>query len=142
MTTQEKTPEEIKTFGIMGMAGEINYERQKNQTKMEKLFEIIKNNCEETEVIEAYKITETGLPVKYEAIIGERENKKGEKKECYMSVYGKYAGAIKKGSEPPTLKAYIKYDEKRFIYDKENKVFNYTEDFVEVKGQKLKVVKD
>ena len=108
---------------------------------MEKLFEIIKNNCEEEQVIEAYKITETGIAVKYEAIIGERENKKGEKKKCYLSVYGKYAGNIKKNEPPPILNAYLKYSED-FKYDPEKKQFIYQKNIMTIRGIDLKVVKD
>ena len=109
---------------------------------MEKLFTLIKINCEPEQVIEAYKITGTGLRVGYEAILGERLNKKGETKECYLSIYGKYAGAIKKDKPPPTLSAYVQYDEESFTYDKDTKTFHYIKETICIKGTILKVVKN
>jgi len=140
MAEYELTDEQVKTYGLMNQSSRLNFERKSYQSKMEKLFEIIKNKCDPPEVIEAYKISEVNIPIPYEAIIGERENKKGEKKACYVSVYGKYAGAIKKGERPPTLLCYLPVGD-YFDYDPVKKDFIYKYEYVEIRDTKLKVVK-
>ena len=135
----EPTEEQIKAYGLMNQSSRLNFERISNQKKIDKLFEIIKNKCEPADVIEAYKISEVHIPFLYEAIIGQIENKKGEKKVCYVSVYGKYAGVVKKGEKPPTLTGYLPYGD-YFDYDPIKKTFTYKYDSADIRNTRVTVV--
>jgi hypothetical protein len=144
-TTNNKTTiteEEIKLYGVMNMTAIINNQRNKHHNNTEKLFSIIERLGNEEALREAYKVVDESVCVKYEALVGKktRKTKNGEiEYECYLSVYGKYAGNIKQSKA--LCNGYIKYNDEDFDYDKESKKFVYKYDKAIIYNKEVKIVK-
>ena len=136
------TKDEVKLYGMMNMSAVLNSERHKHHNNTEKLFKIIERLGNEEALREAYKVVEYSVCIKYEALLGKktRKTKNGEiEYDCYLSVYDKYAGSIKKPK--PLCNGYIKYNDDDFDYDKVNKTFVYKYDKAILNKKEVKIVK-
>lgn len=136
------TKEEAKLYGVMNMTAVINNERHKHHNNTEKLFSIIDRLGNEEALREAYKVVDYSVCVKYEALVGmkTRKTKNGEiEYDCYLSVYDKYAGSIKKPT--PLCNGYIKYNDGDFEYDNINKKLVYKYDTAVINKKSVKIVK-
>lgn len=138
------TKEEVKLYGVMNKTAVINHERHKYNNNTQKLFNIIERLGDEEALREAYKIVEYSVCVKYEALVGKKTKKdkktgKDIEYDCYLSVYGKYAGSIK---QPKVVcNGYIKYNDEDFEYDKVSKKFVYRYDKAIIYDKEVKIVK-
>jgi len=125
--------EQVVKGGVMNIASKLNYEKKAYMNKTDALFDIIVKYGNEQALREAYKTIEHSVLVKYEAIQGKKTNKKGEEYDCWVSVYDKYAGSIKKPS--PLCNGYIKYNDKDFDYDNINKKFVFKYNTAVINGK-------
>ena len=114
-------------------------------SNMLKLFTIIEKLGDEKALREAYNLVGENIRVKYEALEGTKTKKerpnhwKHIEYKCYLSVYDKYAGSIKKPK--PLCYGYIEYTDEDFDFDKETKKFVYKYDKKIIINKKVKILK-
>ena len=130
------------TGGGMSLLAEKNMGKIVAENRVEKLMRIILKSNDYDMIAEA--LEGQNIPVKYHAVLGERENKKGDLKPCYFSLWGKYAGAFYKDKPPPILNYYIPFEKDEFIFHKDNEGYNKFEPkdktFIHKDGDEHKII--
>jgi len=110
------TKEQGKTYGGLTKLAEKNWGKINAENQIKDIIGMIMESGNEELIRKIYNKYHYPIQVKYKAIKGKYENKKGVTTDCWNSIWGKYAGSLRTQKEPPTLNYYITYCDEDFDY--------------------------